>query len=64
MGARHESGIAGSLWGSLATCSGLATRLFVAWAGASAGPVAAPERPSATGTQDGVSNGGTSKLAK
>jgi hypothetical protein len=47
-GARHDSGIAGSLWGRLATCSGLATRLFVAWADASVGPVPAPERPSAT----------------
>jgi hypothetical protein len=32
----------------------LATRLFVAWAGASVGPVAAPERPSATRPQDAI----------
>jgi hypothetical protein len=32
----------------------LATRLFVAWVLCSAGPVAAPERPSATRPQDAI----------
>jgi hypothetical protein len=58
MGARHESGIGGSLWGGTASCGGLATqlatRLFVAWACASVGPVAATERPSATRPQDAI----------
>jgi hypothetical protein len=54
LGARHESGIAGSLWGGMASCGGLATRLFVAWACASVGPASAPERPSATRPQDAI----------
>jgi hypothetical protein len=36
-GARHASGIARSLWGRMASCGGLVTRLFVVWACASVG---------------------------
>jgi hypothetical protein len=55
-GARHDSGIEGSLWGGITywLATWLATRLFVAWACASVGPVAAPERPSATRPQDAI----------
>jgi hypothetical protein len=52
LGARHESGIAGSLWGGITYW--LATGLFVACACASVGPASAPERPSATRPQDAI----------
>ena len=41
----------------MASCGGVATRLFVAWVYASVGPVAAPERPSATRPQDAILSG-------